>query len=130
MTPEAKAKFVALFAGPQPPPGKDRWHHLQYIPVQFPDGVEFIRDPFDAQMKQVFAEAIEELFGPEPVEEVDLPSERPRGPRGRRYSADAGETMRWRSFLRNASCLTRALIRSFGQLTADFALGRLGQPWL
>jgi hypothetical protein len=72
---EVGAELGRLFSGPQPPPGKDRWHHLQYIPVQFPDGVEFIRDPFDAQMKQVFAEALDELFGPEPAEDVELPDD-------------------------------------------------------
>ena len=77
MTPDqAMAELVKMFSGPRPPIGKDRWHHLQYIPVQFPDGVEFIRDPFDAQMKQVFAEMLEELFGPEPAEDVELPSGR------------------------------------------------------
>jgi len=68
--------LARIFSGPQPPPGKDRWQHLQYIPVQRPDGViEFVRDPFDAEMKQMFAEVMVELFGPEP-EDVELLSER------------------------------------------------------
>jgi hypothetical protein len=68
MTPDdAMAELVKMFSGPQPPPGKDRWHHLQYIPVQRPDGViEFVRDPFDAEIKRAIAEAIEEPF-PEPA---------------------------------------------------------------
>jgi hypothetical protein len=72
MTPkEARAELARLFSGPQPPPGKDRFHHLQYIPVQRPDGViEFVRDPFDAEIKWAIAEAIKELFGPEPAEEA------------------------------------------------------------
>jgi hypothetical protein len=49
--------------GSAAPPGKDRWHHLQYIPVQFPDGVEFIRDPFDAEIRRAVAQAIGEIFG-------------------------------------------------------------------
>jgi hypothetical protein len=74
MTPEeAGAELARLFSGRQPSHGKDRWHHLQYIPVQFPHSVEFIRDPFDAQMKRVFAEIMEEMFGPEPAEDVELP---------------------------------------------------------
>ena len=30
----AGAELAKAVSGPQPPPGKDRWHHLQYIPVQ------------------------------------------------------------------------------------------------
>jgi hypothetical protein len=75
MTPDqAMAELVKMFSGPQPPPRKDRWHHLQYIPVQFPNDIEFIRDPFDAQMERIFAEILEELFGPEPAGDVELPS--------------------------------------------------------
>jgi hypothetical protein len=74
MTPdESMAELVKMFSGPQPPPGKDRHHHLQYIPVQGPDGViEFVRDPFDTEMKHMFAEVLEELFGPEPAEDVEF----------------------------------------------------------
>jgi hypothetical protein len=70
MTPDdAMAELVKMFSGPQPPPGKDRFHHLQYIPVRRPDGViEFVRDPYDAEMKHVFAQVMDELFGPEPAE--------------------------------------------------------------
>jgi hypothetical protein len=79
MTPEeAGVELARLFSGPSQPPGKDRWHHLQYIPVQFPNGVEFIRDPFDAQMDRIFAEIMEELFEPEPAE--DSTSSRPHLP--------------------------------------------------
>ena len=39
MTPEeARAELGRLFSGPQPPPGKDRWHHLQYDLVRLQDG--------------------------------------------------------------------------------------------
>jgi hypothetical protein len=71
MTPdEAKSELVKMFSGPPTPPGKDRFHHLQYIPVQRADGViEFVRDPLDAEIKLAIAEAIEEIFGPEPAEE-------------------------------------------------------------
>jgi hypothetical protein len=50
---ESGAELARLFSGPQPRPGKDRWHHLQYIPVQRPDGViEFVRDPLDAEISR------------------------------------------------------------------------------
>jgi hypothetical protein len=62
---EAGAELARMFSGPQPPPGKSRWHHRRYIPVQFPNGIEFIRDPFDAEMQRVFARIVDELFGPE-----------------------------------------------------------------
>ena len=73
MTPdEAGAELVKLFSGPPQPKGKDRHQHLQYIPVERDGVIEFIRDPFDAEMDQVFAELMEELFGPEPAEDVDV----------------------------------------------------------
>jgi len=73
MTPdEAGAEWVRMCSGPQAPPAKDRWHHLQYIPVRRPDGIiEFVRDPLDAEIKKVLAEAVDEFFGPEPAEYVD-----------------------------------------------------------
>jgi hypothetical protein len=68
MTPdEAMTELVKIFSGPQPPPGKDRWHHLQYIPVQRPDGVvEFVRNAFQVELRQTFDRTLDELFGPEP----------------------------------------------------------------
>jgi len=73
MTPEARAKFVGLFSGPRPQPGKDRHHYLQYIPVERDGVIEFIRDPFDAEMERILAEVLDELFGPEPAADVELP---------------------------------------------------------
>jgi len=74
---QAMAELVKMFSGPPHPRGKDRHQHLQYIPVQRPDGViEFIRDPFDAEMDRIFAEIMEKLFGPEPAGDVELPSGR------------------------------------------------------
>jgi hypothetical protein len=72
MTPEeVGAELARLFSGPHPPPGKDRWHHPQYIPVRRPDGmIEFVRDPLDVQLQQIFTEYTEELFGPEPAEDL------------------------------------------------------------
>jgi hypothetical protein len=68
MTPDkAMAELARLFSGPQPPPGKDRWHHLQYDLVRLDDGtIAFVRNALDAELKQIIDEAIEELF-PEPA---------------------------------------------------------------
>ena len=72
MTPEeAGAELGWLFSGPQPPPGKDRWHHLQYDLVRLDDGtVAFVRDALDAELKQIIDEVMEELF-PEPEPAVN-----------------------------------------------------------
>jgi hypothetical protein len=68
---EAMAELVKMFSGPPQPPGKDRHHHLQYDLVRLDDGtVAFVRNAFDAEMKQMFAEVMEELFGPEPAEDA------------------------------------------------------------
>ena len=73
MTPDdAMAELVRMFSGPPEPPGKSIWHHRRYIPVQFPDGIEFIRDPFDAEMERIFARIVDELFGPEPAEDQHI----------------------------------------------------------
>jgi hypothetical protein len=71
MTPEeAGAELGRLFSGPQPPLGKDRWHHLQYDLVRLQDGtIDFVRNALDAEISRAIAEAIEELFGPEPAED-------------------------------------------------------------
>ena len=34
----AMAELVKIFSGPRPPPGKDRFHHLQYDLVRLDDG--------------------------------------------------------------------------------------------
>jgi hypothetical protein len=63
LTPEARAEFVALFTGPRPPPGKDRWHHRQYDLVRLDDRtIGFVSNALDAELKQIIDEAIEELF--------------------------------------------------------------------
>jgi hypothetical protein len=62
-------KFVAPFTGAQPPPGKDRWFHLQYDRVTLDDGtIGFVRNALDAEISRAIADAIEELF-PEPAED-------------------------------------------------------------
>jgi hypothetical protein len=65
MTPDqAMAELVKMFSAPPQPRGKDRHQHLRYIPVQSSDGViEFIRDPFNAEMERIFAEVVDELLG-------------------------------------------------------------------
>jgi hypothetical protein len=74
MTPdEAGEELVRMFnSGPPTPPGKDRHHHLQYDLVRLDDGtIGFVRNAFDAEMKQVFAEIMMELFGPAPPEDLE-----------------------------------------------------------
>jgi hypothetical protein len=67
MTPEeAGAELGRLFSGPPTPRGKWRWQHLQYDLTRLDDGtIGFVRNALDAELKQIIAEAIEELF-PEP----------------------------------------------------------------
>jgi hypothetical protein len=67
---EAMAELARIFSGPPDPPGKSRRQHLQYDLVQFDDGtIGFIRNAFDVEMKQMFTEITEELFGSEPAED-------------------------------------------------------------
>ena len=70
---EAAKALVEIFSGPPESPGKSRWQYLQYDLVRLDDGtVGFIRNPIDAeikQIKQMFAEIMMELFGPEPAED-------------------------------------------------------------
>jgi hypothetical protein len=55
---EAFKALTELFAGPLPPPGKDRWHHRQYIPARLDDGsIGFVREPFSAEVEAIFNEA-------------------------------------------------------------------------
>ena len=77
MTPEeAGAELARIFSGPQPR-GKCRWQHRQYDLVSLDDGtIAFVRNAFDADMERIFAEVLDELFGPEPAEDVELPSGR------------------------------------------------------
>ena len=75
---EAMKALVEMFSGPQPPLGKCRRHHREYDLVRFSDGtVGFVRNALSAERDQMFAEVMEELFGPEPAEDVELPSGRP-----------------------------------------------------
>jgi hypothetical protein len=79
MTPEeAGADLARIFSGPQPLPGKDRWHRLQYELVRLDDGtIDFARNPRDAETSRTIADAIEQLFPePAPAEDVELPSGR------------------------------------------------------
>jgi hypothetical protein len=72
MTPDEAAGpnwFKLLLSGPPQPKGKDRFQHLQYIPLERNGVIEFIRDPFDLEITQMLDEAMEELFGPEPAED-------------------------------------------------------------
>jgi hypothetical protein len=74
---KSAAELARIFSGPPDPPGKSRYHHMLYDLVQLPDGtIGFIRNAFDAEMNQIFAEIIAELFGPEPAEDVELLSGR------------------------------------------------------
>jgi hypothetical protein len=68
---EAAAELAKLFSGPPRPKGKDRYQHLQYIPVERDGVIEFIRDPFQLEMRQMFDEILDEMFGPEPAEDVE-----------------------------------------------------------
>jgi hypothetical protein len=79
MTPEeAGAELARLFSGPPEPPGKSLWHRRRYDLVRLPDGtVGFVRNALNEQLAQIFAEIMVELFGPEPAEDVELPSGRP-----------------------------------------------------
>jgi hypothetical protein len=72
---EAMAELARIYSGPQPPPGKDRWHHRQYDLIRLDDGtVGFVRNTLDAEISRAIAEAIEELFPePEPAEDGELP---------------------------------------------------------
>jgi hypothetical protein len=75
---EAMKALVAMFSGPPQPRGKWRWQHRQYDLVRLSDGtVGFVRNAFDAEMDQMFAEFMDELFGPEHTEDGELPSRRP-----------------------------------------------------
>jgi hypothetical protein len=63
------SELARIFSGPQPPPGKDRYHHLQYDLVRLDDGtIGFVRNALDAELDAIFAEIMVELFGPEPAE--------------------------------------------------------------
>jgi hypothetical protein len=75
MTPDqAMAELVKMLSGLPQPRGKDRHQRLQYNPVQRSDRViAFIRDPFDAEMEWISAEVVDELFGPEPADDVESP---------------------------------------------------------
>jgi hypothetical protein len=70
---EAMKALVEMFSGPPQPLGKWRWQHRQYDLVRLDDGtIGFVRNAFDAEMDQMFAEVMEELFGPEPAEDVEV----------------------------------------------------------
>ncbi len=72
-TDEAMKALAQIFSGPPQPRGKCRWRHHQYDLVLLSDGaVGFVRNAFDAETDQMFAEVMEELFGPEPVEDVEV----------------------------------------------------------
>jgi hypothetical protein len=67
---EAMKTLAELFSGPPQPRGKCRWQHRQYDLVRLDDGpLGFVRNAFDAEMDQMFAEIMDELFGPEPAED-------------------------------------------------------------
>jgi hypothetical protein len=47
---------------------------VQYDLVRLEDGtIGFARNALDAEISRAIAEAIEELFGPEPAADVELP---------------------------------------------------------
>ena len=69
---DAMAELVRMFSGPPQRKGKDRYQHLQYIPIERDGIIEFIRDPFDVEMDQMFAEILDQLFGPDPAEDVEV----------------------------------------------------------
>jgi hypothetical protein len=73
---EAAKAPVEMFSGPPQPRGKCRFQHRQYDLVRLPDGtVGFVRNAFDPEMDQMFAEVMAELFGPEPPEDVEYRAE-------------------------------------------------------
>jgi hypothetical protein len=58
--------LARIFSGPSQPRGKWRWQHRQYDLVRFDDGtIGFVPNVLDAEIS--IADAIEELFGPEPA---------------------------------------------------------------
>jgi hypothetical protein len=60
------SELARIFSGPPQPRGKWRWQHRQYDLVQFDDGtIGFVPNALDAEI--FIADAIEELFGPEPA---------------------------------------------------------------
>jgi hypothetical protein len=70
---EAMKALAELFSGPPQPRGKCRWQHRQYDLVRLDDGtIGFVRNAFDAEMDQMFAEVLDEFFGPEPVEDQHI----------------------------------------------------------
>ena len=77
MTPEeAGAELARIFSGPPGPRGKWRWQHRQYDLVRLDNGTLcFVRNTFDAEMDRIFTEVLDELFGPEPAEDVEYRAE-------------------------------------------------------
>lgn len=62
--------MARIFSDPPQPRGKCRWQHRQYDLVRLDDGtLGFVRNAFDAEMDQIFTEALDELFGPEPADD-------------------------------------------------------------
>jgi hypothetical protein len=76
---EAFEALAKLFAGPMPPPGKERWQHRQYILVRLDDGsIGFVREPFDLEFEAIFNGVMGRRFGAKPDEKdesfpVDVP---------------------------------------------------------
>jgi hypothetical protein len=69
ITPEARAQFVRLFSGPRRL-GRDRFGGRLYDLLQLDDGsITFVRNALDAEIEQAIAQAMDELFGPEPPED-------------------------------------------------------------
>jgi hypothetical protein len=67
---EACAALGRLFSGPPQPRGKCTSQHRRYDLVRLDDGsVGFVRNTLDAQLDEIFAKALDEIFGPEPAED-------------------------------------------------------------
>jgi hypothetical protein len=65
---EACAALGRLFSGPPEQRGKCTWQPRRYDLVRFEDGtVGFVRNALDAQLDEIIAKALDEIFGPEPA---------------------------------------------------------------
>jgi hypothetical protein len=78
MTPEEKAKFIALFSGPRQL-DRNRFGGRLMDLVEHEDGsISFVPNAFQAEMDRIFAKLLDEIFGPESEpQDVELPSETP-----------------------------------------------------
>ncbi len=66
MTPEQKADFVKLLSGLRRP-GRDRFGGRLYELVRLDDGsITFVRSALQAEIEQALAQAMDEIYGPDP----------------------------------------------------------------